>query len=98
MTAGTSFSVGLVQTACRPAPHDNRDTAFAGVRTAAANGAQIVCLPELFCSEYFCQVEDSRHFDLAEPIPGPSTEQAADRKSTRLNSSHSQQSRMPSSA
>ena len=45
-----------------------------GVRDAAARGAQIVCLQELFRSQYFCQVEDHRFFDLAEPIPGPSTE------------------------
>ena len=49
-------------------------TAIAGVREAAARGAQIVCLQELFRSQYFCQVEDHRFFDLAEPIPGPSTE------------------------
>ncbi|MDB4786798.1 carbon-nitrogen hydrolase, partial [Planctomycetaceae bacterium] len=43
-------------------------------REAARNGAKIVCLPELFRSLYFCQTEDHRHFSLAEPIPGPSTE------------------------
>ena len=45
--------------------------AVEGVREAAARGAQIVCLQELFRSQYFCQVEDHRFFDLAEPIPGP---------------------------
>src|SRR5258708_30481378 len=44
------------------------------VREAAGRGAQIVCLPELFRSQYFCREEDARLFDLAEPIPGPSTE------------------------
>jgi N-carbamoylputrescine amidase len=44
------------------------------VRQAAARGAQIVCLQELFRSRYFCQSEDSRHFNLSEPIPGPSTD------------------------
>ena len=44
------------------------------VRKAAAQGANIVCLPELFRSLYFCQSEDHDHFGLAEPIPGPSTE------------------------
>jgi len=49
-------------------------TAVQGIREAVARGAQIVCLQELFRSQYFCQVEDHRFFDLAEPIPGPSTE------------------------
>ena len=48
--------------------------AVAGVREAAGRGAQIVCLQELFRSQYFCQIEDHGFFDLAEPIPGPSTE------------------------
>ena len=52
-------------------------SALDGVRQAAARGAQIVCLQELFRSQYFCQVEDHRFFDLAEPIPGPSTERLA---------------------
>ena len=43
------------------------------IREAAARGANIVCLPELFRAQYFCQREDLRLFDLAEPIPGPST-------------------------
>jgi len=47
------------------------------VREAAGRGAQIVCLPELFRSQYFCREEDARLFDLAEPIPGPSTERLA---------------------
>jgi len=52
---------------------DNMRRAVAGVREAAAKGAKVVCLPELFLSRYFCQVEDHRFFQLAEPIPGPST-------------------------
>ena len=44
------------------------------MREAARRGAQVVCLPELFEAQYFCQREDLRLFDLAEPIPGPSTE------------------------
>src|SRR6185503_744520 len=47
---------------------------IAGVREASAKGAQIICLPELFRSQYFCQTEDHRFFELAESIPGPSTE------------------------
>ena len=77
MESETSFSVGLVQASCQDNPQANRDTAFAAVRAAASRGAQIICLQELFCSQYFCQIEDSRLFDLAESIPGPSTEQAA---------------------
>ncbi len=50
------------------------DAAVAGIRDAAKEGAQIVCLPELFRSLYFCQSEDHAHFALAEEIPGPSTE------------------------
>ena len=52
----------------------NLARAIAGVRDAAARGAQIVCLQELFTGPYFCQTEDHRHFERAEPIPGPSTE------------------------
>jgi N-carbamoylputrescine amidase len=50
----------------------------AHVRKAAALGAKVVCLPELFRAQYFCQREDIRLFDLAEPIPGPSTAKLAD--------------------
>jgi len=76
MASETSFSVGLVQASCQDNPQANRDAAFLGVRSAAARGAQIICLQELYCSRYFCQIEDARLFDLAETIPGPSTEQA----------------------
>jgi N-carbamoylputrescine amidase len=62
-----------VQSACSLDVAENMDTAVAGIREAAAKGAQIVCLQELFRSQYFCQVEDHRFFELAEPIPGPST-------------------------
>jgi N-carbamoylputrescine amidase len=65
--------LGLVQSRCTLDPDDNLRRAIAGVRDAKAQGAQIVCLPELFRSQYFCQTEDHRHFDLAEPVPGPST-------------------------
>ena len=77
MEPETSFSVGLVQASCQDNPQTNRDAAFSAVRSAAAKGARIICLQELYCSQYFCQVEDARLFDLAETIPGPSTEQAA---------------------
>ena len=68
------FTVGLVQMSCLEEPERNRAKALDGVRAAAAQGAQIVCLQELFSSPYFCQTEDARFFDLAEPIPGPTTE------------------------
>jgi N-carbamoylputrescine amidase len=53
---------------------DNLARGLARIDEAAAAGAQIVCLPELFRSRYFCQTEEHAKFDLAEPIPGPSTE------------------------
>ena len=68
------FTVGLVQLACTPDPALNLKQAVARVEEAARAGAQIVCLPELFRSQYFCQREDAALFDLAEPVPGPSTE------------------------
>ena len=69
-----NFRVGLVQMAMGPSPDDNLKAAVSWVGKAAAAGAQIVCLPELFRSPYFCQREDPATFDLAETIPGPSTE------------------------
>ncbi|HEV2276171.1 MAG TPA: carbon-nitrogen hydrolase [Acidobacteriaceae bacterium] len=67
------YRVGLVQMSCSPDPDANLEKAAAQVREAARRGAQIVCLPELFRAQYFCQREDVELFDLAEPIPGPST-------------------------
>jgi N-carbamoylputrescine amidase len=67
-------AVGLVQMRCSDAPAENLERAVAGIREAARRGARIVCTQELFRSRYFCQVEDAARFDLAEPIPGPSTE------------------------
>lgn len=69
------MSLGLVQMRCTPDPEHNMQTAFEGIRNAAERGAQIVCLQELFRSQYFCQTEDHGCFELAEPVPGPSTEQ-----------------------
>ena len=76
MESETSFSVGLVQASCQDNPQANRDATFLAARSAAARGAQIICLQELYCSRYFCQIEHAQLFDLAETIPGPSTEQA----------------------
>src|SRR6266581_3221514 len=69
----TTFRVGLVQMACVPEPTRNLENALAWTEKAAVSGAQIVCLPELFRSQYFCQREDPALFDLAEPVPGPTT-------------------------
>src|SRR6478672_4256633 len=69
-----SVKVGLVQMSCDPKPEANLKKAIAGINNAAKRGAQIVCLQELFRSQYFCQTEDIELFKLAETIPGPSTE------------------------
>ena len=69
-----SVTLGLVQSRCTLDPAENLRKAIAGVREARARGAEIVCLEELFRSQYFCQTEDHGHFALAEPVPGPSTE------------------------
>jgi N-carbamoylputrescine amidase len=72
-TASQTFTIGLVQMRMAPDPIVNLERAVAKVREAAACGAQIVCLPELFRSRYFCQTQDHANFDLAEAIPGPTT-------------------------
>jgi N-carbamoylputrescine amidase len=69
-----NFRIGLVQMSCSPDPAANLDKAAERVREAAREGANVICLPELFRAQYFCQREDIALFDLAEPIPGPSTE------------------------
>jgi N-carbamoylputrescine amidase len=74
VNASRRFRIGLVQMRCVPEPDANLATAVARIRDAARQGAQVVCLPELFRSQYFCQREDHATFDLAEPIPGPTTE------------------------
>jgi len=66
--------IALVQNACSADVQANIDAAIRGIRSAAAQGANIVCLQELFASVYFCQIEDHKYFDLAEPIPGPTTQ------------------------
>jgi N-carbamoylputrescine amidase len=68
------YTVGLVQMAMSADPDANLKAAVARVAEAAAAGAQLVCLPELFRSRYFAQSEDAAAFDLAESVPGPSTE------------------------
>jgi len=73
VAAPSSFKIGLVQMSCSADPADNLTRARARIVEAAGRGATLVCLPELFRSQYFCQAEDHANFDLAEPIPGPST-------------------------
>lgn len=73
----SSFRVALVQMQCDPDREPNLVKAEAAIREAAAQGADVVCLPELFTGPYFCQKEDAALFDLAEPIPGPSSERLA---------------------
>jgi N-carbamoylputrescine amidase len=68
---------------CSPDPEENLRKAVHFVEEAAARGAQVVCLPELFQAQYFCQREDIALFDLAEPIPGPATERLAEVARTR---------------
>jgi N-carbamoylputrescine amidase len=77
MAAPTRFSIGLVQMRMGSDPAANLDRAVARIREAGARGAGIVCLPELFRTPYFCQREDAALFDLAEPIPGPTSEALA---------------------
>jgi N-carbamoylputrescine amidase len=63
----------LIQAACSPSPAANLERTLSAAERAAENGAQIICTQELFCSQYFCQAEDHQYFQLAEPIPGPTT-------------------------
>src|SRR5262249_13977007 len=77
MAAPARFSIGLVQMGMADDPAANLDAAITHIREAAARGAGIVCLPELFRTPYFCQREDAALFDLAEPIPGPTSDALA---------------------
>lgn len=70
----STIHVGLVQMTCTASKEENLRKAIEKTREAAAKGAQIVCLQELFTSLYFCDEEDYDNFSLAEPIPGPSTD------------------------
>src|SRR5437588_9018052 len=68
------FTVGLIQMSCALDPNGNLGKARWRIREATARGAQIICLQELFRSQYFCREENAELFALAEPIPGPTTE------------------------
>jgi len=78
MANARKYTVGLVQMRMGPDPEANFASAIERIRAAARLGANIVCLPELFKTQYFCQREDIRLFDLAEAIPGPSTDRLAE--------------------
>ena len=71
------FTIGLIQMSCSIDPRENLAKAEARIREAAKGGAQIICLQELFRSQYFCREENADLFELAEAIPGPSTESLA---------------------
>jgi N-carbamoylputrescine amidase len=71
------FTIGLVQMRCTTNADENLSRAVDKIREAAARGAQIISLHELFRSEYFCRKEDPALFDLAEPVPGPATDKLA---------------------
>ena len=68
------LTVGLLQRKCSTDPGANFAGTVEAIREAAKRGGQIICLEELFRSQYFCREENAEHFDLAEPIPGPTTE------------------------
>jgi len=74
MSAPQKFTVGLIQMSMSAHAKDNLDRGIANIEEAAKKGANIICLPELFRSQYFCQSEDAGFFDLAEAVPGPTTE------------------------
>ena len=78
MSQPKNFRIGLVQMAMSAVPQENVDKAAARVEEAARLGAQVVCLPEMYRTPYFCQREDTATFDLAETVPGPSTERLSE--------------------
>jgi len=71
MSASQPFTVGLIQEAVSPDVATNVNDAIAKIRQAHAQGAQIICLQELFNCQYFCKAQKGERFELAEPIPGP---------------------------
>ena len=66
--------IGLIQMACAPDSIINLDQGISKIEEAARQGAKLLCLPELFLSQYFCQQEDAKFFDLAESVPGRTTD------------------------
>ena len=78
MPTSKQTKIALIQMRCGAEREKNVERALDFVREAAGQGAGIVCLPELFQSQYFCQTEDHANFELAEEIPGPSTAKLGD--------------------
>jgi len=72
--APDTLRIAAVQMRCGEDREENLRRAVEFIRAAGEQGARIVCLPELFCTQYFCQREDPALFDLAEPIPGSTTD------------------------
>lgn len=68
------IKIALIQQTCNGRPTDNLNRSMQGIREAAGLGAQLIVLPELHVGPYFCQTEDTALFELAEPIPGPSSQ------------------------
>ncbi len=77
VTENRKFRIGVVQMSCSADPNENLEKTIWRIRDAAGEGARIICLQELFRSEYFCRAEDEAMFALAEPIPGPTTDSLA---------------------
>ena len=77
-TESVNTRIALIQMRCGPEPDENFSHAIEFIRESAQKGAQIVCLPELFRSQYFCQTEDHKNFELAEEVPGKSTSALAE--------------------
>lgn len=73
----SAFKIAAIQMRCTDDADQNLATAGKFIRKAAKSGAQIACLPELFRNTYFCQTEDHSKFQLAEPVPGPTTQALA---------------------
>lgn len=74
METQRSFTIGLIQIALGKNPDENLNKAVYWINEAADQGVQVICLPELFRTQYFCQIESTDNFDMAESIPGPTTE------------------------
>ena len=94
----TRFAVALLQMAMGPKPEENLEKGLAMLREAAKGGARVVCLPELFRTRYFCQREDTALFDLAEPVPGPTTDALSARRARRRDRRRGPRLRAPRAA
>ena len=89
-----SFRIGLIQHPCGQAKAENLEKASRLIKEASAQGAQVICLQEIFSTPYFCTVEDAERFDLAETVDGETVCLLYTSPSPR----DKRQSRMPSSA